>query len=180
MVKKWYIQGLAFLCFLLILCLVFLLQRESYSKITNIQIEQLKKTESIEILDVKINNDDKKPYAYVFYKRGYSIGACTLRVINNRLDYHMDLMINEDPSKPVQIFGVRTGFPYQMIQINDDKLLKEGNYIHATFNQKKWHRLKIEALKRNYIISGDYDEGSTGRSSVEIYNREKQLIFENR
>ncbi|MFR9711105.1 hypothetical protein ACL02P_17245 [Paenibacillus sp. MB22_1] len=180
MLKKWYVLGALFVCSFSIIYIIFLLQQESYSKINNIQIEQLKSAENIEILDVKVNNEYEKPFAYVFYKRGTTLGACTLRVINKRLDYHMDLMINEDPSNPVQVFGVRTGFPYQMIQINDNKLLQEGSYIYATFNQRKWHRLKIKAPKRSYIISGDYDEGSTGSSSVEIYNKKNQQIFDNR
>ncbi|GJM75229.1 hypothetical protein HMSSN036_74450 [Paenibacillus macerans] len=113
-------------------------------------------------------------------KKGYKIGAYTVRVINNKLDYAMDFIINVDNNKPIQVFGARTGFPYLMIQINDDNLLKEGNYIYASFNQKKWHQLNIDNLKRNYIISGDYDEASTGRSSVQIYNEKKELIFESR
>lgn len=67
------------------------------------------------------------------------MGAYVLRVINNKLDYGMNFMMNADNNKPIQIFGSRTGFPYIMIQINDDHLLKEGNYIYATFNQVKWH-----------------------------------------
>lgn len=161
-----------------IFTLFFLAQRESYAKITDLHIKQLKEIENIEILDVKKNNELNRPFALVFYKRGVKIGACIVEVINKKLEYSMDFMINVDHNDPVQIFGVRTGFPYLMIQINDDHLLKDSNYFNATFNQKEWHRVNIENLKRNYIISGEYDEASTGRSSVQIYNKKKELIFE--
>ena len=49
---------------------------------------------------------------------------------------------------------------------------------NATFNQEKWHRLDMEKVKRNYIISEDHDEASTGRSSVQIYNGNHEMIFE--
>ncbi|GBK66016.1 hypothetical protein PbDSM24746_60200 [Paenibacillus macerans] len=175
-----YLRGFILLLLLSLFTLIYLSQKESYSKISDIHIEQLKEKESIEILDVKKNNDLDKPFAFVFYKKGYKIGAYTVRVINNKLNYDMDFIINADNNKPVQVFGVRTGFPYLMIQINDDNLLKKGNYIYASFNQKKWHQLNLENLKRSYIISGDYDEASTGRSSVQIYNEKKELIFESR
>lgn len=179
MVKySWYLGGFVLLLLLSFSTLGYLSQKESYSKISDLHIEQLREMEHIEILDVKINNDIDQPFAYVFYKRSYKIGACIVRVINKKLDYGMDLMLTEDNSKPVQVFGIRTGYPYLMIQINDDHLLQEGRYIYATFNQKKWHRLDMNGSRRNYIFSGDYDEGLTGSSSVQIYNEEKELIFE--
>lgn len=179
MVKyNWYLGGFVLLLLLSLSTLIYLSQRESYSQISDLHIEQLQEKEHIEILDVKINNGLDKPFAYVFYKRGYKIGACIVRVINKKLEYGMDLMLNEDNSKPVQVFGIRTGYPYLMIQINDDHLLKEGRYIYATFNQTKWHQFNMDGSRRNYIVSGDNDEASDGRSSIQIYNEKKELIFE--
>jgi hypothetical protein len=176
--KKWFLQGLALLLLFSLLALIHFSQRDSYSKISDLHIQQLSEKEHIEILDVEMKNDLDKPFAYVFYKRGVKVGAYYLSVINDKLVYGMDFMLNEDEDKPVQVFGIRTGYPYLMIQINDDHLLKEGDQIYATFNQNKWHRLDIDSSKRNYIVSGDYDEASDGRSSVQIYNAKKEMIFE--
>lgn len=177
--KKWHLLGFITLLLISLSALFLLLQRETYSKITDLHIEQLREKENIEVLDVVKNNDLDKPFAFVSYKQGYKIGAYVVRVINEKLEYGINIMDNVDSNKPVQVYGSRTGFPMLMVQINDDNLLSEGTYIYVTFNQEKWHRLDMEKLKRNYIISGGYDEASTGRSSVQIYNGNHEVIFEN-
>lgn len=176
--KKGFLQGLALLLLFSLLALIYFAQRDSYSKISDLHIQQLSEKEHIEILDVAMRNELDKPFAYVYYKRGVKVGAYYISVINDKLVYGMDLMLNEDQDSPVQVFGIRTGYPYLMIQINDDRLLQEGNQIYTTFNQNKWHRLDIDRSKRNYIVTGDYDEASDGRSSVQIYNANHESIFE--
>ncbi|GJM78428.1 hypothetical protein HMSSN139_09240 [Paenibacillus sp. HMSSN-139] len=175
--KKWFLQGLALLLLFSLLALILFSQRDSYSKISDIHIQQLSEKEQIEILDVAMRNELDRPFAYVYYKRGVKVGAYYISVINDKLVYGMDFMLNEDTGSPVQVFGIRTGYPYLMIQINDVHLLQEGNQIYATFNQTKWHRLDIDHTKRNYMITGDNDEASKGRSSVQIYNADHELIF---
>lgn len=176
--NKGFLQGMALLLLFSLSALIHFSLRDTYSKISDLHIQQLSEKEHIEILDVAMKNDLDKPFAYVYYKRGVKVGAYYLSVINEKLVYGVDFMLNEDEDKPVQVFGVRTGYPYLMIQINDDHLLHEGNQIYATFNQNKWHRLDIDRSKRNYIVTGDYDEASDGRSSVQIYNAKRKLIFE--
>ncbi|MBM6995694.1 hypothetical protein IM700_008445 [Paenibacillus sp. DXFW5] len=176
--KTWLIRGLLLLLLLSLTLLVYLTQREFYSPISDLHIQQLQEKENIEILDVKMNNEVDKPFAYVFYKRGVKIGACAVRVINQKLDYDMDLMLNEDDRKPVQVFGIQTGYPYLMIRIHDDQLLQDGSFIQASFNQDNWHRIKMDSSRRNYIVLGDYDEADQGRLSVQIYNKNKEVIFE--
>lgn len=176
--KKWYLLGFILMLLISLSVIFLLLQRETYSKITDLHFEQLREKENIEVLDVVKNNDLEEPFAFVSYKQDQKIGAYVVRVINEKLEYGINIMNSVDPSKPVQVHGSRTGFPMLMVQINDDNLLSKGTYIYATFNQEKWHRLSMEKVKRNYIISGDYDEASIGRSSVQIYNGNNEVIFE--
>lgn len=176
--KRWLIRGLTLVCLILLTLPTQLTQRESYSPITDSHIQQLQEKEHFEVLDVKINNEVDKPFAYVFYQRGAKIGACVVNVINQKLDYHMDLMLNEDDRNPVQVFGVQTGYPYLMIRIHDDQLLQEGSIIQATFNQNDWHQLGLDPSRRDYIVLGDYDEAAQGTTSVQIYNRNQELVYE--
>ncbi len=176
--KKWYLLGFIIMLLVSLSAIFLLLQRETYSKIMDLHIEQLREKENIEVLDVVKNNDLEEPFAFVSYRQRQKIGAYVVRVINERLEYGINIKNSVDPSKPVQVYGSRTGFPMLMVQINDDNLLSEGTYIYVTFNQEKWHRLDMEKLKRNYIISGDYGEASIGRSSVQIYNGNHEMIFE--
>ncbi|MNP72395.1 hypothetical protein D3C76_1689450 [compost metagenome] len=76
------------------------------------------------------------------------------------------------------MFGIQTGYPYLMIRIHDDQLLQDGSFIQASFNQDNWHRIKMDSSRRNYIVLGDYDEADQGRLSVQIYNKNKEVIFE--
>lgn len=48
-----YLRGFILLLLLALFTLIYLSQKESYSKISDIHFEQLKEKESIEILDVK-------------------------------------------------------------------------------------------------------------------------------
>lgn len=176
--KRYLLPSLGLLLIVLLMVLVPLLQRDSYSKISDVHIQQLSELEFLEVLDYKINNEVDKPFAYIFYKRGVKVGAYWLRIKNDEMEYGADLMLNENRKESVQVFGIRTGFPYLMIQIHDKQLLQEGKYIYATFNQKTWHRLDIEEGKRAYTLVGNYDEGSEGNSSVLIYNQEQQIIYE--
>lgn len=68
--KRWLIRGLTLVCLILLTLLTQLTQRESYSPITDSHIQQLQEKEHFEVLDVKINNEVDKPFAYVFYQRG--------------------------------------------------------------------------------------------------------------
>ncbi len=158
--------------------LVPLLQRDSYSQISDLHIQQFSELEVLEVLDYKINNEVDQPFAYIFYKRGVKIGAYWLRIMNDKMVYGADLVVNENKEQPVEILGVQTGFPYLMIQVHDEQLLQEGKYIYATFDYRKWHRLDIEEGKRAYAVVGDYGEGTMGDSSVLIYNQEQQIIYE--
>ncbi|WP_059049177.1 hypothetical protein [Paenibacillus senegalimassiliensis] len=176
--NRYLLPGLGMLLIALLIVLVPFLQRDSYSKISDLHIQQLSELEVLEVLDYKINNEMDKPIAYIFYKRGVKVGAYWLRIKNDEMEYGADLMQNENKEKSVQVFGVRTGFPYLMIQIHDKQLLQEGKYIYATFNQKTWYRLDIEEGKRAYTLAGNYDEGAEGNSFVLIYNQEQQIIYE--
>jgi hypothetical protein len=164
----------------LLILIVFLmyLQKDHYSYLTENSINELKNKENIEILDYKIVNDVKEPFAYVFYKKENKLGSYIVRVIDNKPVYNIDFSINEDTADEIQAFGVSTGYPYAMIRINDEKILGNGEFIRFSFGNEKEYQVTLKDNKREYMFVGSYNEGYNQSASLEVIDKNSNIIYQ--
>lgn len=168
-----------FVGFSLLILFLFILyqQKVSYNELTNDSIEELRIKENIEILDYEIINNVKEPFAIVFYKKGYRIGSYSLKIINNKLVSNMEFLINEDINQSIQTFGRSSGYPYQLIRINDERFLEIGNYILFSFGNENKYRVTIKDNRKNYIIIGSYKESENQTAYLEVLDKNHEIIY---